>query len=411
MDDRSLGPLFVEMTDQMRRRLRVLFVIGTLGGGGAERQIVEILKHLDRDVFEPILYVASREGELLSEVPADVSIHSFWDEFLASWQSVFHRILRTVPFVRWRNLAKILANERIDVVYDRTFLATLDAAVACWLRPTPRVSCCVGDPAPEFQIYSRRVPLMARRISRWAYSSASIVLTNSAGLRHRLIEFFSLPAAHIRTQYNLLDFERMERLAVEFVPAVSESPFLIVTSGRLDPLKGQQFLLEAVRELIQKRGRQVQLVLLGNGPLERPFRDYVSEHNLEQNITFAGFVSNPFPWYRRAKLFVLPSLHEGLPNALIEAVSCGTPVLASDCPSGPSEILDGGRTGHLIRPGDSQALADAIAQCMDNYAQWQMLTAAASLRAKNMFELRVGLKVLENLLIATASGRNPAGLA
>ena len=134
----------------MPRRLRVLFAIGSMGGGGAERQVVEILKHLDRSRFEPVLYLGRRSGELLSEVPADVPIYSFWDGFLKSWSSRVHRVLRTVPLVRWRHLARLLASERIDVVYDRTFLATLDAAAACWFRPTPRVSCCVAD--PDFEL-------------------------------------------------------------------------------------------------------------------------------------------------------------------------------------------------------------------------------------------------------------------
>ena len=114
----------------MPRRLRILFVIGTMSAGGAERQVIEILKHLDRARFEPILYVASRRGELLSEVPADVPVHSFWDDFLRTWQSKLHRLFRTVSLVRLRHLARLLADERIDLIYDRTFLASLDASEA-----------------------------------------------------------------------------------------------------------------------------------------------------------------------------------------------------------------------------------------------------------------------------------------
>ena len=122
-----------ETFNLMPRPLRVLFVIGTLGGGGAERQVVEILKQLDRSRFEPVLSLGSCSGELLSEVPADVPIHSFWEDFLKTWAFPFHRLTRTVPIARWRHLARLLESERIDIVYDRTFLATLDAAAACWL--------------------------------------------------------------------------------------------------------------------------------------------------------------------------------------------------------------------------------------------------------------------------------------
>lgn len=388
----------------MPRRQRILFVIGNMGGGGAERQVVEILKQLDRVRFEPILYVGSRSGELLGEVPSDVPIHSFWEDFLWTWQSKLHRLFRTVPHVRWRHLAGLLADERIDLVYDRTFNATVDAAVACWWRPTPRVSCCVCDPESDLQLYARRMPLFARRFSRWAFSSASIVLANSEGLRRRLIEFHSLPESHVRTHYNLVDFERLDDLSAEFVPDVPRDPFLIVTSGRLDPLKGQRFLLDAVRILIQERDRSVRLVVLGQGPLKSELVEFIRLHKLEPHVTLTGFVPNPLPWYRHARLFVLPSLSEGLPNALLEAVACGTPVLATDSPGGTNEILDAGRCGRLVAPGDSTVLADAIADCMDHPAEWQALTKPALDHIRELCDLKPGLRRLEDVFASLAEG-------
>ena len=388
----------------MPRRLRVLFVIGTLGGGGAERQVVEILKHLDRTRFEPILYLGSRSGELLSEVPADVPIHSFWEGFLKSRSSTVHRMLRTTPIARRRHLARLMAHERIDIVYDRTFLATLDAAAACWFRPTPRIACCVADPAWELTAYARRMPLLARRFARWSYSSASLVLTNSAGLRQRLVQFFGLPDEHVRTLHNLVDFERIERLAKEFTPNVPRDPFLVVSGGRLHPQKGQQFLLEAIRILVHERGRSLHLVSLGQGEQERELRDFIAAHQLETHVTLPGFVVNPLPWYRHARLFVLPSLNEGFPNALLEAIACGTPVLATDCPCGPREILDEGRCGHLVPPANATALADAIADSMGREADWEALTNNARDRVRQMCDSRENLNQLEALFEQVATG-------
>lgn len=384
---------------------RVLFVLGSMTGGGAERQVVEILKHLDRSRFRPSLYLANRSGELLGEVPADVTIHAFSDLPTGTWRTSLNRATKTMALARWRHLARVLAEERIDLVYDRTFHATLDAAVACWLRPTPRVSCCVCDPEAELQLYSRRVPLFARRFSRWAFSSASIVLANSDGLRRRLLKFHSLPDTHVRTLYNLVDFERIQRLSAEFVPEVSRDPFLIVTSGRLDPLKGQRFLLDAVRKLVLERGRSVQLIVLGQGELKKDLSDFIGLHKLEPHITLAGFVPNPLPWYKHARLFVLPSLYEGLPNALLEAMACGTPVLATDSPGGSSEILDGGRCGRLIAPGDSAALADAIANCMDHPAEWQALTSPALDHVRDLCDLQTGLRRFEELFADVTENR------
>lgn len=374
---------------------RILFVLGSMSGGGAERQVLELLRHLDRARFQPSLYLASRSGELLNEVPSDVPVHAFSDLPSTTWRAKLHRLTKTTPVTRWRHLARVLSDERIDLVYDRTYLATLDAAAACWFRPTPRVSCCVVDPAPELAAYARRMPLFARRFSRWAYASASVVLANSDDLRRRLVEFYSLPAAQVRTLYNAVDFGRLKRMADEFVPDMPRDPFLIVTGGRLHPQKGQRVLLDALRELVHELRRDVRLVMLGTGESEADLRRVITAHQLERHVTLAGFVPNPLPWYKHARLFVLPSLYEGMPNALIEAVACGTPVLSTDCPCGPSEILDGGRTGHLVPVGDSRALAKSIADCMDHEAEWRSLTEAARARVVSLFDLTERMNDLE----------------
>src|SRR5579885_3672760 len=127
-------------------RLNVLCYIGSLEAGGAERQVIEILKHLDRDKFVPHLSLAHRQGALLNDVPGDVPIDcctpSGGSGKLTRWKRI-------------RRLAQILRKRRIDVVYDRTYLATLDAAAACRLRPTPRLSAAVADPAVQFTMYAR----------------------------------------------------------------------------------------------------------------------------------------------------------------------------------------------------------------------------------------------------------------
>ncbi len=387
----------------MPPRLRVLFVIGNLGGGGAERQVVEILKHLDRSRFEPLLYLATRQGELLSEVPQDVPVFAFWDGTAETWSRRWMRRLKVTRLARYLHLARLLRREKINLIYDRTYLATLDAAGGCWFRPTPRISCCVADPESELKLRTRRSTTLAWWFARRAYLSASRILANSQGLNQRVVDYFRLSDHHVQTFYNLIDFARIERLSSDDVPGLWHEPFLIVTSGRMDPLKGQQYLLEAVRELVYERKRAVHLVILGQGELELRFRQFVTDHKLERHVTLAGFVPNPFPWYKHAKLFVLSSLYEGLPNALIEAIACCTPVLSTDCHSGPSEILDQGRIGHLVAPGDSRALADAIASCMDHYAEWQLLTGPALAYARSLFDLPVGIRRLEEILLDVAS--------
>ena len=386
----------------MPRRLRVLFVIGTMSGGGAERQVIEILRHLDRARFEPLLYLASREGELLGEIPADVPLFAFRDGRPESWFRKICSRLKLAPLLRYFDLARVLRREKIDVVYDRTYRATLDAAGATWFRPTPRISCCVADPEIEVRQQANGRSNLVRRIARSAYHRASVVVANSEGLRQRLIEYFQLATDRVQTCPNLVDFDRLTRLATEFVPDIPEEPFLIVTAGRLHPLKGHRYLVEAIDDLVHRRGHAVRLVVLGEGGARDELSQIIVLRGLSSHVTLAGFVGNPLPWFRHARLCVLASLSEGLPNVLLEAAACGTPVLSTDCPSGPHEILEGGRLGTLVPPANSTALADAIEDAIDHYPDWQTRAALARESIRLRFDVHTGIRQLEELIESVA---------
>ena len=432
-------------------RTRVLFVIGSMGGGGAERQVLEILRRIDRTRFEPILYLAIKQGELLNEVPPDVPIFAYWD---GSPETRTRRILASMKLtrlLRYLDLARVLREQQIDVVYDRTYLATLDAAGGCWFRPTPRISCCVADPGPELELYVRGSVALSQWFARRAYRSANIVLANSEGLRQRVIEYFQLKPDHVKVYNNLLPSATVVEpdskfdatndgltksgdgvsqgdsvgLTNKFGSSLSDSmsvgtddqslraifeaketPFLIVSAGRLHPQKGYVFLLEAMHELIHRRGRSVRLVIFGKGESEEELREFVRIHRLESHVILAGFVANPRRWYHKANLFVLPSLFDAMPNALIEAAASGVPALATTCPSGPKEILDGGRCGGLVPPADSKALADAIVDAMDHPKKWLAKATLARKRVIQMFDPETGIRRLENLLEQIAGKRS-----
>jgi glycosyltransferase involved in cell wall biosynthesis len=388
------------------RRLRILFVIGTMSGGGAERQVIEILRLIDRTRFEPLLYLASRTGELLANVPSDVPISSFRDESPETWAQKFVRRCKLSPVARYLHLARVLRRERIDVIYDRTYRATLDAAGATWFRPTPRLSCCVVDPQPELEMHAKGRRKLVWKIARSAYRRANLVLANSAGLRERVINYFRLPPDHVVTCRNLVDLDRLDRLANEPLPIdIANEPFLIIAAGRLHAQKGYRYLLEAIDELVNQRHRQLRLIILGTGELKAELEEFVRTRGLQDYVTFVGFVVNPLSWFQRASLFVLPSLFEGLPNSLLEAVACGTPALATNCPSGPSEILEEGRLGGLVSPADSAALAEAIQAAMDHYPEWEQRAVLARESVRQRYDAATGIRELETLIARIAANK------
>jgi glycosyltransferase involved in cell wall biosynthesis len=227
----------------------------------------------------------------------------------------------------------------------------------------------------------------------------------SEGVRLAVIDEYRLPADRVQTIYNILDLDRLDRLAGAGEPDCDGSRFQIVAAGRLQFAKGYRYLLEALDELVNRRGRrQLLLHILGEGPLEAELKEFVAAHRLEQHVRFAAHVPNPYPYFRRAQLFCLPSLYEGMPNALIEALACRVQVLATDCPNGPREILAGGKHGRLVPPADAMALADAIDAVLLDHMQGRGLVTDARRHVEETFSVSAGMARLESLLLSAARG-------
>ena len=106
-------------------------------------------------------------------------------------------------------------------------------------------------------------------------------------------------------------------------------------------------------------------MILGEGPERESLEALISELGLEKDVARPGWVANPYPWMANAGVYVLSSRWEGLPSVLIEALYCGVPIVATDCLSGPREILDGGEHGLLVPVGDVDALARGIGSALD----------------------------------------------
>lgn len=149
---------------------------------------------------------------------------------------------------------------------------------------------------------------------------------------------------------------------------------VIVAAGRLAPWKGFADLIDAMALVCAHR--QARLVILGDGPLHDDLLRLVDEQGLSGCVHLAGYVDNPLKYFYRADVFVLSSHVEGLPNVLVEAMMCGCTPVATDCPTGPREVLDDGAYGYLVEPRNPCSLADGIIQALDSPVPKDYLDAA-----------------------------------
>ncbi len=201
---------------------------------------------------------------------------------------------------------------------------------------------------------------LAYRIIGHVYARADRTITLTEGARNDLVANFGVPAARIAVMRSnaVLDPATEQRLAACAAAPPQREPGLIVCMGRLSPEKDQLTLVEALRHMATRR--PTRLVLVGDGPMQDDIARRAAELGLADRVVLAGHCADPFSWLLKAELAVCSSRFEGLGNALIEAMACGTPVVSTDCPWGPREILQDGRLGALAPVGDPSALAAAM---------------------------------------------------
>lgn len=218
----------------------------------------------------------------------------------------------------------------------------------------------VGSPSIAERHDPYRQNRIGYRILRRVYAYADRIVTLTDGARRDLIGNFSVPDAKIATMLTnaVIPPGMVDRLA-RWDGETGREDDLIVTVGRLSPEKDQLTLLRAMTLL--PADRRWRLAIVGDGSERPALEDFARRHGLGERIVFTGEVADPFAWMMRARVAICSSVYEGLGNAIIEALACGTPVVSTNCPYGPREILEGGRYGTLTPVGDAAAMAAAIA--------------------------------------------------
>jgi glycosyltransferase involved in cell wall biosynthesis len=372
-------------------------------GGGSERQMAALIRNLDRSRFAPELFLLHRRGSLLETLPADLPIHCY-DElappFYFNWPG---RIRNT----QIRCLRKLIVERRIDLVYDRALHMTQIAGPASDGLNISRVSTVVAAPMKDFENYEKRYRWLKRRLLARAYRSADKVLAVSRDLAAEIQRCYHIPSNQVQVLYSPIDQENILRQAAEsnFVIDPPNVELRILCVGRISDSKGQRDLLEAAKIVLLERNRRIAIHFVGDGPLRKQLQRETELLGLSEQIQFHGFAANPYPYFRKADLLCLPSLYEGLPNVVMEAMFLGVPVLATDCPTGPRELLGDQRYGTLVPVKNPSALADAIVDRIDNPSAWVERTQAAKAIATERHQLKTWIGALERLFQATVDAR------
>lgn len=332
---------------------RLAFYMPSLAGGGAERVFLHLAKGFVDRGYEVHLVLARAEGPYLPQIPKEVRVVDLRaPRVLASLPGLVRYLRREKPFA----MLSALDHTNAVAIAARS-IARVPTRIVATVHSTPT------------QVVTNARTLPARLLPLWTrplYRRAHVVVAVSQGVANELVHYVGIPEHKVRVVYNPIITPGLFRKAEEPLghPWFHEGePPVILGVGRLTKPKDFPTLIRAFA--IVHRQRPARLMILGEGEERPALESLVRELRLDEDVSLPGFMQNPYPYMKRAAVFVLSSRWEGLPTVLIEAMALGTPVVATNCPSGPAEILKGDQIGALVEVGDIKAIANAISRALN----------------------------------------------
>lgn len=323
----------------------------SLAGGGAERAMLDLTAEACRQGHSVELVLASCHGPLVDEVADGVVVVDLGRRRTVSAIVPLARYLR-----RRRPRALLATLEHANVV------ALLAGRLAPGVRVSVREANTLSRDLAQGPLRSRAVLWLMRRL----YARAHNVIAVSRGVAEDLARTLPLPERRVTVIPNPVITPRLEAGARAAPPHpwfVAGEPPVVLGVGRLTRQKGFDVLLHAFALARQRCASR--LMLLGDGEERDALARLALELGVHEDVALPGFAGNPFGHMARAGAFVLSSRWEGLPNALIQAMALGAPAVATDCPSGPAEVLSGSQRSTLVPVDDREAMADAIVRALE----------------------------------------------
>lgn len=352
--------------------LRVLLLLSSLHGGGAERVAVQLLDGLDPARFDVRMGLLRATGPYLAGADAARIVVAPDGDRRFDFDGANAALYRPGPllgtaFAAPRAYRAMIEEFRPDVVLSflkGTNLIVWRALARLDRVQRPRWIAREGNNLLAVIEEETPGPLAAqavRALTARAYRKADRVLTLSEGSAGVIAGQLRLDPARVAWIPNPVDLALVRRCAQEPLANQPPRPF-VLTVGRLEHQKGHDLLLRAFAA--SGAAASHDLVILGEGSLGIELRALAQRLAISRQVRFAGFVANPFAWMAKCDLFVLPSRWEGFGSALAEAMAAGAPVLATDCNYGPREIVAHGASGWLVPVGDEAALGAAMTRLL-----------------------------------------------
>ena len=342
--------------------------IPNLDGGGAERVMLHLAEGFAKRGFDVDLVVAQAEGAYLSKIPDTIRLVNLD----AKSPVILFKTLALKQYLKQEQPAFLIST--LDIFSSATWAKRLAGV------KTQVVMCVQTNLSQQFQ--DRHAMLMQK--IKWAvvqrfYPWADAIVTASEGVARDIEQHAKISMQQMTVIHNPVvtsDFSEKAQEAIAHPWFADDQPPVLLGVGRIVKQKSFATLIQAfarVRQCCPAR-----LMILGDVDPREPgvkpeLEGLIKKFGLQDDVLFLGFVENPYAYMARANVFVLSSIYEGFGNVVAEAIAAGTPVVSTDCESGPAEILNKGQYGELVPVGDHEAMANAIVATLNQPMDTQVL--------------------------------------
>lgn len=389
--------------------MKILFYNGSLRMGGAEKILVEILNGLDKKNKEINLLISDNvlgenffEKELPKEVKLNYLIGSDLIEktkfYKLRKKNIFYKLMynyymRKEQKEKTINLINFLKDKKYDVVvdFDMGLSKNID------LVDAKKKIAWIHSPIDSWYRKKDKIKRLGDRLKKY-----NTLVTICDDMKEKTEKLYPFLKDRLIRIYNPFDIEKIKNLSQDLSEILEEKRELlrdnyIISVGRLDNYSKDYYtLLKGFKGAKEKRLTE-KLYILGEGEERELIKSWIDELSLKNDVILLGKYRNPYPWIKNAKLFLHSSRFEGLPTVLIESLICGVPIISSDCPTGPSEILKRGEIGILYNVGDAKKLEEEIVEVLTNKSIYEKYKKLSLVRAQDFCKTN-SLKDIEGVL-------------
>lgn len=337
-----------------KRPLKIAVLATVTDFGGAERVVLSLTEHIKNDQFDlvPIIFTVPNFTDNIFFKHLDRAGRKYYKVYVNN-----HKIKYLNPVANIFETYRLLKKNRFDLIHTHGYRADVLGIFLARLLGLPAISTCHGFISNDLHL------TLYNRLDRFILRFASKIIAVSEAIKSSLIKSgikessVTLIQNAVNGSYSVEAFTRNRKAKREYC-GMTEDDVVVGYVGRLSEEKGVGYLIEAIA-LLDKSGIPAKLLIIGDGPQRMELADRVKKANLEEKVIFTGFQNDVECWLPAMDVFTLPSLTEGTPMSLLEAMACGIPVVATAV-GGVPQVIESGKNGILVSPGNPQDIKEAI---------------------------------------------------